>query len=127
MTILANWINDFAFQVKEHNTEIISIERQTAEIREQITRAKSELEELDQELEDHQGERISKYRELKKREETMDTFLSTFDENQTAGFDKKTQLETTIVSLLEKFSRNLGHFQHIPTPQELALLKDDLQ
>ena len=57
----------------------------------------------------------------------MDTFLSTFDENQSTGLEKKTQLENTIVSLLEKFSRNLGYFQHIPTPQELALLKDDLQ
>lgn len=85
------------------------------------------MEQIDQELEDHQGERISKYKELKKREETMDTFLSTFDENQSAGLEKKTQLENTIVSLLEKFSRNLGYFSHIPTPQELALLKDDLQ
>lgn len=118
---------NLVLQVKEHNAEIISIERQTSEMREQITRAKNELEQLDQELEDHQGERISKYRELKKREETMDTFLSTFDENQSSGMEKKTQLENTIVSLLEKFSRNLGHFQHIPTPQELALLKDDLQ
>ncbi|XP_035230636.1 intraflagellar transport protein 74 homolog [Stegodyphus dumicola] len=114
-------------QVKEHNTEITSIERQTAEIREQITRAKNELEQLDLEMEDHQGERLSKYRELKKREETMDSFLATFDENQSSGMEKKGQLEATIVSLLEKLSRNLGHFQHIPTPQELAMLKDDLQ
>ncbi|KFM76787.1 Intraflagellar transport protein 74-like protein, partial [Stegodyphus mimosarum] len=114
-------------QVKEHNTEITSIERQTTEIREQITRAKNELEQLDLEMEDHQGERLSKYRELKKREETMDSFLATFDENQSSGMEKKGHLETTIVSLLEKLSRNLGHFQHIPTPQELAMLKDDLQ
>lgn len=120
-------LNAYHVQAKEHNTEIISIERQTSEMREQIARAKSELEQIDQELEDHQGERISKYKELKKREETMDTFLSTFDENQSTGFEKKSQLENTIVSLLEKFSRNLGYFSHIPTPQELALLKDDLQ
>ncbi|XP_042907610.1 intraflagellar transport protein 74 homolog [Parasteatoda tepidariorum] len=114
-------------QVKEHNTEITSIERQLAEIRELISRGKNELEQIDQELEDNQGERISKYRELKKREETMDSFLSTFDENQTTSIEKKIQLESTVVSLLEKLSRNIGHFHHIPSPQELALLKDDLQ
>ncbi|CAL1291231.1 unnamed protein product [Larinioides sclopetarius] len=114
-------------QVKEHNTEITSIERQSAEIREQISRIKTELEQIDLEIEDHQGERASKYRELKKREETMDSFLSTFDENQSTALEKKGQLESTIVILLEKLSRNIGHFHHIPTPQELALLKDDLQ
>ncbi|KAG8176292.1 hypothetical protein JTE90_011276 [Oedothorax gibbosus] len=114
-------------QVKEHNTEITSIERQSAEIREQISRFKNELEQVEVELEDHQGERASKYRELRKREETMDSFLSTFDENQGLAGEKKAMLESTIVSLVEKLSRNIGHFQHIPTPQELALLKDDLQ
>ncbi|XP_054713289.1 intraflagellar transport protein 74 homolog [Uloborus diversus] len=114
-------------QVKEHNTEITSIERQVSEVKEQIVRITNELEQLDQELEENQGEKVNKYRELKKREETMDIFLSSFDDTHSDAQEKKNQLESTTVSLLEKLSRNLSHFHHIPTPQELALLKDDLQ
>ncbi|XP_067136914.1 intraflagellar transport protein 74 homolog [Centruroides vittatus] len=113
-------------QVKDDNAELASIERQTAEVREQITQAKEELEQLEQELDDHQGERSNKYRELRKREETIDSFLSSFDDNRTTEEEKQKQLQINIVALLERISRNLAHFQQLPTPQELNVLKDDL-
>ncbi len=35
-----------------------------------------------QDIEENQSERNQKYRELRKREETMDTFLASFDDQQ---------------------------------------------
>ncbi|XP_013792112.1 intraflagellar transport protein 74 homolog [Limulus polyphemus] len=113
-------------QVKDDNGELASIERQTVEVRDKITRAQEELSHLEQELEDHQGERITKYRELRKREEGIDNFLVSFDETKEAEEDRQHALERDIVELLEHISRSLAHFQHLPSPQEFAMLKDDL-
>uniref|UniRef100_A0A4W3I5B0 Intraflagellar transport 74 n=1 Tax=Callorhinchus milii TaxID=7868 RepID=A0A4W3I5B0_CALMI len=59
-------------QVKEDNQEIASMERQLTEMREKINQVTEEIRHLDLDLEEHQGERNQKYKELKKREETMD-------------------------------------------------------
>ncbi|XP_020619601.1 intraflagellar transport protein 74 homolog [Orbicella faveolata] len=59
-------------QVKEDNQEIARMERKTAELREKIETVNGEIQQLDMDLEEHQGEQNVKYKELKKREETMD-------------------------------------------------------
>lgn len=71
-------------QVKQDNHEISTMERQTTEIREAIEKASEELRQTEIDLEEMSGERNQKYKELKKREETMNQFLETYEESRSA-------------------------------------------
>lgn len=113
-------------QVKEDNQEIASMERKTSELREKIETVNGEIQQLDMDLEEHQGERNVKYKELKKREETMDEFLETFEEVKANEQARKQQLESNIVNVLEHMSRGMARTKHLPSPAELQRMKDDL-
>lgn len=113
-------------QVKEDNQEIASMERKTSELREKIETVNGETQQLDMDLEEHQGERNVKYKELKKREETMDEFLETFEEVKANEQARKQQLESNIVNVLEHMSRGMARTKHLPSPAELQRMKDDL-
>lgn len=67
-----------------------------------------------QELEENRSERSQKYRELRKREETMDHFLSTFEDAKKEELNRLETLENNNVALLEKLSRHLAHFKQLP-------------
>lgn len=58
-------------------------------------------------MEEGQSERHKKYRELKKREETMDAFMSTYEKNAKDEKTRIKQLELDIVFSLEHISSNL--------------------
>lgn len=115
-------------QVKEDNQEIASMDRQLSDIREKIHHFSEDIRQLDMDLEEHQGEMNQKYKELKKREENMDTFIETFDETKNQELKRKVQLEASIVALLEHCSRNLIRMKQISsiTNQELKMMQDDL-
>lgn len=67
-----------------------------------------------QELEENQSERSQKYRELRKREETMDQFLAGFEVNQAEELTRLQAMEDSNVTILEKLSTHLAHFKHLP-------------
>ncbi|XP_064604644.1 intraflagellar transport protein 74 homolog, partial [Liolophura sinensis] len=113
-------------QVKEDNQEIASMDRQANEFREKTSQVQEDIRQLDMDIEENQGERNLKYKELKKREETMNEFLNTFEETKVQELEKKEHLEQNIVALLEHISRNMGRFSHLPSPKELARMKEDL-
>lgn len=48
----------------------------------QIDHLQDEQAHLDQQLEENQSEANQKFRELRKREENMDAFVASFDENK---------------------------------------------
>lgn len=113
-------------QVKEDNQEIASLERQTNDLREKIEQVQEEIRQLDIDIEENQGERNQKYKELKKREETIDEFLNSFEESKSQELQRVTQLEQNTVAILEHISRNMGRFSHLPSPEELSNMKEDL-
>ncbi|XP_041475189.1 intraflagellar transport protein 74 homolog [Lytechinus variegatus] len=113
-------------QVKEDNQEIGSMERQIKEIKEKLEDTMEEISQVDVDLEEHQGEKNMKYKELKKREESMNEFLETFESAKKEEIERRSTSEETIVTLLSHTSRNLGRQKHMPTPQELARMQDDL-
>lgn len=113
-------------QVKEDNQEIATMERQTNEVIDKMAKLRDELQHVEQDLEENQNERSQKFRELKKRDETMTHFLDTFDDGKGVEIGRKTQLEQSVVEMLERTSRSLSHFHHMPAPHELTSLKDDL-
>ncbi|NWH38212.1 IFT74 protein, partial [Chloropsis hardwickii] len=92
--------------VKDDSQKIASMERQLAEVKEKIDYFKKVIQRLDTDLENHRGEENWKYKELKKREESMDNFLATFEEVKNQELERKAQIEANVVALLEHFSRH---------------------
>nr|XP_021391612.1 intraflagellar transport protein 74 homolog isoform X2 [Lonchura striata domestica] len=115
-------------QVKDDSQKIASMERQLAEVKEKIDYFKKVIQQLDTDLENHRGEENWKYKELKKREESMDNFLATFEDVKSQVSERKAQIEASIVALLEYLSRNLNHMKQISsvTNQELKSMQEDL-
>ncbi|RLV96997.1 hypothetical protein DV515_00012224, partial [Chloebia gouldiae] len=114
--------------VKGDSQKIASMERQLAEVKEKIDYFKKVIQRLDTDLENHRGEENWKYKELKKREESMDNFLATFEDMKNQESERKAQIEASIVALLEYLSRNLNHMKQISsvTNQELKIMQEDL-
>ncbi|XP_028827268.1 intraflagellar transport protein 74 homolog isoform X2 [Denticeps clupeoides] len=115
-------------QVKEDNQEIASMERQLTEIREKTIQISDEMRQLETDMEEHQGERHQRYKELKKKEENMDNFLETFDETKSQEVDRNQQIQSNIVALLEHSSRNMNRLKQISsiTAHELRSMQEDL-
>ncbi|XP_062827935.1 intraflagellar transport protein 74 homolog [Anolis carolinensis] len=115
-------------QVKEDNQEIASMERQLTEIKEKIDQINEGIRQVDMDLEEQQGEKNVKYKELKKREESMDNFLESFEETKNQELERKTQIEANIVAILEHSSRNVNRMKQISsvTNQELKIMQEDL-
>ncbi|XP_034521447.1 intraflagellar transport protein 74 homolog [Ailuropoda melanoleuca] len=142
-------------QVKEDNQEIASMERHNSDMRRgfmklgnllrymgslsyliQLARYVFQLnlmtvKNMDLRREERNilpGEMNQKYKELKKREENMDTFIETFDETKNRELERKAQIEANIVALLEHCSRNINRMKQISsiTNQELKMMQDDL-
>lgn len=76
-----------------------------------------------QELDENKSERSQKYRELRKREETMDHFLTTFEDAKKEELIRLETLENNNVALLEKLSRHLAHFKQLPRYCMLFMVK----
>ncbi|XP_057183621.1 intraflagellar transport protein 74 homolog [Triplophysa rosa] len=115
-------------QVKENNQEIASMERQLTDVRDKISSLTEELRQLDANMEEHQGERTQKYRELQKREEEIDSYLNTFEENTSLELQHIRDAQSRIVALLEHSSRNINRMQQLSavTAQELKSMQEDL-
>lgn len=64
-----------------------------------------ELQELDEEFQHQQGEKSSKYKELKLKEQQMDEFLETFDPNKTEDQQRINELQKNIVKFLQLISK----------------------
>ncbi|KAK4290679.1 hypothetical protein Pmani_036441 [Petrolisthes manimaculis] len=113
-------------QVKEDNAEIATMDRQVSEVQEQMRQLTDELHQLDQELEENQSERSQKYRELRKREETIDQFLAGFEVTQAEELSRLDIMEENNVDILEKLSTHLAHFKHLPSTNEFDVMRSDL-
>ncbi|XP_063548316.1 intraflagellar transport protein 74 homolog [Cydia strobilella] len=94
-------------QVREDNASIQSLDSNAANLKEQIRKVQELIEEAEQDLEEGNSERHQKYRELKKREETMDNFMTTYEGNLIKEQDRIEQLEKDIVFALEHSSSNI--------------------
>ncbi|XP_009083394.1 PREDICTED: intraflagellar transport protein 74 homolog, partial [Acanthisitta chloris] len=114
--------------VKDDSQKITSMERQLTEVKEKTNHFRKVIQRLDMDLESHRGEENWKYKELKKREESMDNFFETFEEAKNQELERKAQIEASIVALLEQSSRNLNHMKQISsvTNQELKVMQEDL-
>lgn len=113
-------------QVKDDNAEISTMERQITEMTERIGHLQEEQSHLDQVVEENQSERNQKYRELKKREETMDNFLASFEETQAEELKRIADLQMQIQQVTEEMSRVLSQAGNLPSAAGFSSMKDDL-
>ena len=65
-------------------------------------------------MDENKSERSQKYRELRKREETMEQFMENFEQNRQEEIKRLEDMENNNVAMLEKISRNLSHFGNLP-------------
>ncbi|KAG8283888.1 Intraflagellar transport protein 74 [Homalodisca vitripennis] len=124
-------------RVRQDNGEIASMERASTELREHIRQAQLNLQQVNEELSESQTERHSKYLELRKREETMEEFLASWEANKEAEAARLGALEAEVVATLGAISRRLpcvgagpgqwqqdtGHTHSRPCPMALYLNK----
>ncbi|XP_023331645.1 intraflagellar transport protein 74 homolog [Eurytemora carolleeae] len=113
-------------QVKNDNAEISTMERQILEVGDKLRLLQEEREQLEQDMEENQSEKNQKYRELRKREETMDQFLQSFQETRDQELNRIQELELQVASTLENISRNLQHAGHMPSSKAYSSMKEDL-
>jgi intraflagellar transport protein 74 len=81
---------------------------------------------LDQDLDELQSERNQKYRELRKREETMDAFLAAFEDNRTQELQRMADLEAQVETITTDMSRNMEAVAHLPSSANFSVMKADL-
>ncbi|CAH0766203.1 unnamed protein product [Diatraea saccharalis] len=94
-------------QVREDNAAIAALDSNAANLKEQIKKVQELIEQAEQDLEEGNSERHQKYRELKKREETMDAFMASYEENVKKEQERIAQLEKDIVFALDHSSSNI--------------------
>lgn len=102
------------------------MERQTAEIQDKMNQLHDEQSQLDRDLEESQSERNTKYRELRKREETMDHFLTSFESNKEQELERCSGLEREVEGLTANLASLLTNSEHLPNKQDFMSMKDDL-
>uniref|UniRef100_A0A8C9U1X2 Intraflagellar transport 74 n=1 Tax=Scleropages formosus TaxID=113540 RepID=A0A8C9U1X2_SCLFO len=115
-------------QVKEDNQELASMERQLTHTQVKIRQVNEKMQQLNSDIEEHQGEQNQKYKELKKREENIDNFLESFEDTKAQELERNLQIQAGIVALLEHTSRNMNRINQISsvTASELKSMKEDL-
>ncbi|RVE51132.1 hypothetical protein evm_004275 [Chilo suppressalis] len=94
-------------QVREDNSSIAALDSNSANLKEQIKKVQELIEQAEQDLEEGNSERHQKYRELKKREETMDAFMASYEDNVKKEKERIAQLEKDIVFSLDHSSSNI--------------------
>lgn len=65
-------------EVRSNNQAVLSINKQTKIVSDQLTEKKELLQQVEQDLDEGSSERHTKYKELRKRDEMMTNFMETF-------------------------------------------------
>lgn len=113
-------------QVKKDNEEITSMEKMTAELQDKIHAVQDDIQRINTCIEEHESERSTKYRELRRKEQIFKEYLDDFEKNKDTEMEKCQQLQSSIVASLEHISQVLVQHQHMPTPGQLKEMQDNL-
>ncbi|XP_022672612.1 intraflagellar transport protein 74 homolog [Varroa jacobsoni] len=113
-------------QVKQDNVQLAGIEAKIQELTQSIGRAKEEISQLESELDDQNSERSAKYRELKKREETMDAFLDSFEQTKAAELERQDKIKESVRRLRQDTDQKTYQANNLPSQNKLQELQNDL-
>ncbi|KAL2729042.1 intraflagellar transport protein 74 [Vespula squamosa] len=109
-------------KIKQDNMDMAAAEAQLASKKKRLAEVEMELERLETDLEDGKTDKQTKYKELRKREEVMEQFAATFDENKAEEMERIRKLEVSIVEYLERISNAGGADDRNLTRTEEALI-----
>lgn len=96
-------------KVKQDNMDIVAAERRMEDAKKHINELEQELEQIEIDMEDNHSEKQAKYNELKKREEAIEQFMPSFDDNKMDELEKIEKLETNIMDKLQQLSFSIDH------------------
>ncbi|RXG55374.1 Intraflagellar transport protein 74-like protein [Armadillidium vulgare] len=113
-------------KVKEDNAEIATMERQMGDVSEEISRASEDLHHLEQDLDENKSERSKNTENFEKEKKRCNNLWKLFDENKREELNKLGNLESNVVAILEKISKNMSHFGNLPSSHEFTSMRSDL-
>ncbi|EFN80669.1 intraflagellar transport protein 74 homolog [Harpegnathos saltator] len=111
-------------RIKHDNTDIAATEAQIAEKERKVSELELELEQLETDMEDNQSEKQVKYKELRKREETMEQFMLTYEQNKQEEIEKLEKLKRDIVDKLAAVANGVANNEYLTEAEEMAVLRD---
>ncbi|XP_012059472.1 PREDICTED: intraflagellar transport protein 74 homolog [Atta cephalotes] len=111
-------------KIKRDNTDIAATEAQIAEKEKKVAELEQQLEQLETDMEDTQSEKQTKYQELRKREEMMEEFMSTYEQSKQEEMEKLEKLEQEIVDKLETMANAVENNEYLTEAEETAILRD---
>lgn len=114
-------------QVKEDNQEISGFESRIRELRGKIEHCQEEISRCEDSIVDQDSDQAKKYKELKKREDQIEDYLSKHGSLLSEEKEAKQIHEENIVKLLEAISTGLSRAKMLPSVTDFKDLKDDLE
>lgn len=111
-------------KIKRDNTDIAATEAQIAEKEKKVAELEQQLEQLETDMEDNQSEKQIKYQELRKREEMMEEFMSTYEQSKQEEMEKLEKLEQEIIDKLETMANAVENNEYLTEAEETAILRD---
>ncbi|KAI4497754.1 hypothetical protein M0802_007080 [Mischocyttarus mexicanus] len=109
-------------KIKQDNMDKSAAEAQLASKKKSIAELEEELERLETDLEDGRTEKLTKYKELRKREEVMEQFASTFELNKIEEMERIKKLELSILEYLERISNGADDNRNLTRNEEVLIL-----
>ncbi|CAL7948835.1 unnamed protein product [Xylocopa violacea] len=109
-------------KIKQDNMDVAAAEAQLTEKKKRIHETEQKLEQLETDIEDTQSEKQIKYKELRKREEIIEQFMASFEQNKEDETKKLYKLENTVVEYLENISNILNIDINFTGTNEMAIL-----
>lgn len=111
-------------KIKRDNTDIAATEAQIAEKEKKVMELEQQLEHLETDMEDDHSEKQAKYQELRKREEMMEEFMSTYEQSKQEEMEKLEKVEREIVNKLEAVTNAVENNEYLTEAEEAAILRD---
>lgn len=111
-------------KIKRDNTDIAATEAQIAEKEKKVAELEQQLEQLETDMEDNQSDKQVKYQELRKREEMMEEFMSTYEQSKQEEMEKLEKLEREIVERMKIMANAVENNEYLTEAEETAILRD---
>ncbi|KAL6437950.1 hypothetical protein ACFW04_004330 [Cataglyphis niger] len=111
-------------KIKRDNIDIAATEAQIAEKEKKMMELEQQLEQLETDMEDDHSEKQTKYQELRKREEMMEEFMSTYEQSKQEEMEKLEKLEREIVNKLEAVTNAVENNEYLTEAEEAVILQD---
>ncbi|XP_015121862.1 intraflagellar transport protein 74 homolog [Diachasma alloeum] len=109
-------------KVKQDNMDIVAAEKRISEAKKQIQQIEQEMEQLEMDIEENHSEKQVKYNELRKREEAIEQFMPTFEQNKAEETNKIAKTEEEIIDKLKRLACIIDNESGQFGMDEIALL-----